>query len=106
MIKPQPTVRFYQRRAEPPRGDLTSSPGGRHHRHGRLAVILQEGQPALTGVAAAADTLQISCYAPFGDDEAELLKFSVDFLGTPVWVFVCHAADEGSNLNWGEDVSV
>jgi hypothetical protein len=30
----------------------------------------------------------------------------VDFLGTPVWVFVCHAADEGSNLNWGEDVSV
>jgi len=26
MIKPQLTVRFYQRRAGPPRGDLTSSP--------------------------------------------------------------------------------
>ena len=47
-----------------------------------LAVILEKGQPTLAWITAAPDTLQISGYGSFGDDEAELLEFSMD-LGRP-----------------------
>jgi hypothetical protein len=48
-------------------------------------VILKEGKPPFARVATAADAPKIRGDGPFRDDEAELLKFSVDLGGSPVF---------------------
>jgi hypothetical protein len=40
--------------------------------HDHLAMILQEGQPVLPGVAAAGYTWEIASHSPLGDLETEL----------------------------------
>jgi len=45
----------------------------------------------------AADTLEFAQEA-FGDDEAELLKFSVDLWGCPIRVLFRQASDQNTNL--------
>ena len=61
-----------------------------HRRHGEevehndhLTVILEKGKPLLPRVATARHPSQLTSHTPFGDDEAELLKLSVDLGGAP-----------------------
>jgi len=61
-----------------------------------LAVILEESQPAPSGITAAPNSSQISGHTPFGDDEAEFLKFSVDLGGSPVSGLLISAGDFGA----------
>ena len=49
-----------------------------------LAVVLEKSQPSSARVTAAAEPSKIASDGPFGDDEAELLKFSVDLGGSPI----------------------
>jgi hypothetical protein len=63
-----------------------------------LAVILEEGQPALTGITPTTNSPQVSSHGPFRQLETELLQFSVDLWGTPARILFCHLADEPSNL--------
>jgi hypothetical protein len=58
----------------------------RHRRYGEeiecgdyLAVILQKGEPLLTGVTARNHATAISGHGPFGDGKAKLLQFGVNF---------------------------
>jgi len=76
-----------------------------HARHGEevegddhLAVILEKRQPALGGATAAPNTSQIPSHGSFGDDEAELLKLSVDLGGTPACILLRHPADERADF--------
>ena len=77
----------------------------RHGRHREkvegdyhLAVILQKGQPALSRGPAALSAAKIPGDGPFRNDEAELLEFSVDLGGTPIWVLFCQAPDKTADL--------
>jgi hypothetical protein len=61
-----------------------------HRRHGEeverndhLTVILEKGKPPLPRVATAPHPSQLTSHTLFGNDEAELLKFSVDLGGSP-----------------------
>ena len=63
-----------------------------------LAVILEEGQPALTGITPTTNSPQVPSHGPFRQLETELLQFSVDLWGTPARILFCHLADEPSNL--------
>lgn len=75
----------------------------RHRRYGverndQLAMILQEGQPALTGITAAADSPQIASHGSLADDATQFQKFSVNLGCTPSGILFRHLADQGSNL--------
>jgi hypothetical protein len=72
-----------------------------HGRHGEevesddhLAVVLEEGKPLLTWVPAALDAPEIPSNGPSGDDEAEFLKFAVDFGGSPTRILRRQAPDQ------------
>ena len=72
-----------------------------HGRHGEevesgdhLAVILEEGQPALAGVAPAVDTPEMPRHGPFRDDDAEFPKFSVDLGCAPACIRFRQPVDE------------
>ena len=47
-------------------------------RSDHLPVIGEEGQPTLAWITAVLDTLQITGYGSFGNDEAQFLEFSMD----------------------------
>src|ERR1035437_2949172 len=77
----------------------------RHRRHreeiergDHLPVIVQEGEPPLSRVATPADPPKIPGYTPFRKHETELLKFAVDPRGAPLWVLLCQASDQNTNL--------
>jgi hypothetical protein len=61
-------------------------------------VILEKREPPLTRVATAADMPKIPGYAPFRDHETELLKLSMDLLGSPIRVLLLQASDQNPNL--------
>src|ERR1035437_228978 len=67
--------------------------GGDH-----FAMILQERQPALGRVASTPNAWQIPGDASFRNDEAELLKLSVDLGGSPIRVLIGQASDQNTNL--------
>ena len=69
--------------------------------HDHVAVVSEEGQPPLARVATAIDPPKISGDGPFGDDEAELLKFSVDLRGSPVRVLFGQTSDQRPDLFGG-----
>ena len=58
-----------------------------------LAVILEESQPALGGVAATPNAPRIPSHGSFGDDGAKLQKLSVDFGSAPTCILFCHPAE-------------
>ena len=64
-------------------------------------MILQERQPAFARIAATPNAPQIPRHAPLRDDEAELLKFSVDLGGSPVGVFCRQSPDQRPDLFGG-----
>jgi hypothetical protein len=77
----------------------------RHRRHGKevecsdhLAMIGKEGQPTLARVVTVANTLQVPSYTSFGDDEAQLLEFSVNLGRAPGRVLFRQAADERTDF--------
>jgi hypothetical protein len=61
--------------------------------HDHLAVILEEGQPALIGITPTTNAPQVSSHGPFCQLETELLQFSVDLWGAPARILLCHLAD-------------
>src|SRR5262245_27322823 len=61
-------------------------------------MILQEGQPALTGIPAAVDSPQVSSHGSLGDDETQFQEFSVNLGCTPSGILLRHLADQDSNL--------
>ena len=63
-----------------------------------MKVVTAEGQPALSSVATAPNSSQVSGYASFRDDEAELQKLAVDFGGAPAYILFRQASDEATNL--------
>src|SRR5215467_11610912 len=63
-----------------------------------LAMILQEGQPALSGILAAADSPQVASHGSLADEETQFQKFSVNLGCTPSGILFRHLADQGSNL--------
>src|SRR5215472_9759126 len=77
----------------------------RHRRYGEeverndhLAMILQEGQPALTGIPAAVDSPQVASHGSLADDETQFQEFSVNLGCTPSCILFRHLANQGSNL--------
>src|SRR5215831_19919861 len=48
--------------------------GEKVERNDHLAMILQEGQPALTGIPAAADSPQVASHGSLGDDETQISR--------------------------------
>src|SRR5215468_4112243 len=67
-------------------------------RNDHLAMILQEGQPALAGIPAAVDSPQVASHGSLGDDETQFQKFSVNLGCTPSGILFRHLADQGANL--------
>jgi hypothetical protein len=63
-------------------------------RDDHLAMVPEKGEPTLGWITAATNSPEITGHASFGYDEAELLKFSMDLGGTPVWVLFCQAPDQ------------
>src|SRR5262245_53104916 len=63
-----------------------------------LAMILQEGQPALTGIPAAMDSPQVASHGSLADDETQFQEFSVNLGCTPSCILFRHLANQGSNL--------
>ena len=64
-----------------------------------LPVIGEEGQPTLAWITAAPHTLQIPGYGSFGNDEAQLLEFSMDPGRPPGRILFGQVSDE--RLNFG-----
>src|SRR5262249_4295310 len=62
-----------------------------------LAMILQEGQPALARIPAAVDSPQVSSHGSLADDEPQFQEFSVDLGRTPSGILFRHLAARGSN---------
>src|SRR5215510_11700946 len=67
-------------------------------RNDHLAMILQEGQPALAGIPAEVDSPQVSSHGSLGDDETQFQEFSVNLGCTPSGILFRHLADQGANL--------
>jgi hypothetical protein len=63
-----------------------------------LAVILEEGQPQLARVATALTPPKTASDGSFRDDEAELLKFTVDFGDFPTRILRRQAPDQRPDL--------
>jgi hypothetical protein len=61
-------------------------------------MVLEKGQPGFARIATAPNSSQVSSHAPFENDEAGLLKFSVDLGGSPVQVLFRQASDQNPNL--------
>ena len=64
-----------------------------------LAVILEESQPALAALTAAADTSQVPRHGSFGNLEAKLLQLSVDLGSAPIEILIRHAVDERADFS-------
>lgn len=63
-----------------------------------FTMILKEREPALSGVAAAMDTTEVSSYRAFGDLEAELQKLTVDLGCAPTGILLRQAANQVTNF--------
>ena len=64
-----------------------------------VPVIGEEGQPPFVWITAAPDTLQIPSYGSFGNNETQLLKFSMDPGRSPGRILFGHGADERPNFS-------
>ncbi len=64
-----------------------------------FAVILQEGQPVLAWITAALNASEVPSHASFGNDEAELLEFSVNLGRAPGRILFRQAADEPTDFS-------
>jgi hypothetical protein len=76
-----------------------------HRRHGEkverddhFPMILQERQPPLTSVTTATNSPKAPGHGSFGDDEAELLQFTVDFWSYPVRILFCQMPDQTADF--------
>lgn len=67
-------------------------------RSDHLAMVLQEGQPRLSRIAATPNAPQIPGDSPLRDNEAQLQQLAVDLSGTPVLVLFRQASDQNANL--------
>ena len=67
-------------------------------RNDHLAMVLKKREPALAWITAASNSSKITGHAPFRDDQAELLKFSVDLGGSPVRVLFRQPLDQDTDL--------
>jgi len=64
----------------------------------RFSVILQKRQPLFPRIAATSDTPQIASDRAFGNDEAKLLQFAMDFRRAPICILIGQAPDQNANL--------
>ena len=64
----------------------------------RFSVILQKCQPLFPRIAATSDASQIPSDRAFGNDEAKLLQFAMDFGRAPICILIRQASDENANL--------
>jgi hypothetical protein len=72
-----------------------------HHRHGEEiegshypAVILEKGEPLLTGIPTPNYTTQISGHRALREGKAQLLQFRVNFGSAPVWIVLGQTSDQ------------
>ena len=68
------------------------------HRHNGFSMIGQEGPPAFAGIAVAPNALKIAGYGAFGNVEAELPQFAVNFRRSPVHILRRHPPNESPQL--------
>ena len=85
--------RFAQLPDNPLRGRVSRCVEVQH-----LASPMFAHQEAFASFTTAANSPKIPGYAPFRDDQAELLKLSVDLGGSPVWVLFRQASDQTADL--------
>jgi hypothetical protein len=72
-----------------------------HRRHSEevksedgFSMIRQERTPAPARIPVAGLFLQLAANAAFRHFEPELQKFAVDARRSPVWILICHSADQ------------
>ena len=61
-------------------------------------MVPEKGQPPFAWVTAAVESSKIASDGPFGDDEAELLKFAVNLGGSPTRILCREAQDQRPDL--------
>ncbi len=63
-----------------------------------LPLVLEEGQPTLSGIAAAVHPSEIARDTPFGGLEAELQQLAMDLRRSPTGIVLCKTVNQITDL--------